>query len=311
MREYKYLPEGQRITNLQNNIYTGSLKGLEGAMSQGIIAEAVALRCNNDMSLEFDLGGVRGIMPKSECALPESDEGVKDIAVITRVGKPVCFKVTAITEDNGKPLAILSRRSAQNECLENYLYDLIPGDIIPCKVTHLEHFGAFVDVGCGVVSLLPIDFISVSRISHPSDRFEVGMMLYSVIKSIEPEKGRIYVSHKELLGSWEENASRFSVGQTVAGIVRSIEEYGIFVELAPNLAGLAEYKKGVAVGKCASVYIKSIFPERMKVKLVIVDICDNNIGRSLEYFTDTQASLHINSWRYSPLCCERVIETVF
>lgn len=309
--ENRYLPEGRRIASGENYEGLSSYKALEHSMNSGKILEAVALRCNNDMSLEFDLGGIRGYMPKNECALAQEGYGVKDIAVITRVGKPVCFKIISIVEERGRPKAILSRRLAQLECLENYLYDLMPGDIIPSKVTHLEHFGAFVDVGCGIVSLLPIDFISVSRISHPADRFEVGDDLYTVVKDVDYNGGRIYVSHKELLGSWEENASRFCVGQTVAGIVRSIEEYGIFVELAPNLAGLAEYKKGIAVGKCASVYIKSIFPERMKIKLVIVDVCDNRIDKGVKYFANTENKTRLAGWRYSPACCERVIETVF
>ena len=55
------------------------------------------------------------------------------------------------------------------------------------------------------------------------------------------------------------------------GVVRSIEPYGIFVELAPNLAGLAESRPGVRVGDACSVYIKSILPERRKVKLVLID----------------------------------------
>ena len=57
----------------------------------------------------------------------------------------------------------------------------------------------------------------------------------------------------------------------VVGVVRSLESYGIFVELAPNLAGLAEWKEGVLPGEAASVYIKSILPEKRKVKLVLVD----------------------------------------
>jgi len=51
----------------------------------------------------------------------------------------------------------------------------------------------------------------------------------------------------------------------VAGIVRSVESYGIFVELTPNLAGLAELKENVHAGQQASVFIKSILPNRMKV----------------------------------------------
>ena len=72
---------------------------------------------------------------------------------------------------------------------------------------------------------------------------------------------RVSLSHKELLGTWEENAALFSSGETVSGIVRSVEHYGVFVELAPNLAGLAEPKDGVKVGQQASVYIKNLIPD--------------------------------------------------
>mgnify|MGYP002230072907 FL=1 len=42
---------------------------------------------------------------------------------------------------------------------------------------------------------------------------------------------------RELLGTWSENAACFAAGETVVGIVRSVEEYGVFIEIAPNLAG--------------------------------------------------------------------------
>ena len=53
--------------------------------------------------------------------------------------------------------------------------------------------------------------------------------------------------------------------------MRSEEHYGAFVELTPNLAGLAESRDGVEAGQQASVYIKSIIPEKMKIKLILVD----------------------------------------
>ena len=71
------------------------------------------------------------------------------------------------------------------------------------------------------------------------------------------------------MGTWEENAEMFHSGETVNGVVRSIEPYGIFIELSPNLAGLAEPKPDVYVGQIASVYIKSINPDKMKIKLIL------------------------------------------
>jgi small subunit ribosomal protein S1 len=298
----------------QNNEYFSSFSALERAMAQGKILEAPAVLCDGDLSLIVDLGIMQGVIPRGQAALSPAGEPIKDIAIISRVGKPVCFQITGFEEDHrGKVRAILSRRAAQAACLHDYLLTLQSGDIIPARVTHLEHFGAFVDVGCGLASLFSIDSISVSRISHPRDRFYVGMPVRAVVKSVDAAEHRIYVSHKELLGTWEENAAKFRVGQTVVGIVRSVEEYGIFIELAPNLAGLAEYRDDVEVGQAAAVYIKNIIPERMKIKLVIIDTCKTAAPHTVErmnYFIPPEVE-HIDYWRYSPDANHRIIESVF
>ncbi len=306
-----YKPEGSLLALPVNREYLASEQGLERAMNDDVILEAMAVRCDSDFRLSVDLGCMRGYMNREDVQLTQPGESVRDIAVITRVGKAVCFKVMGFFTEGGRRVAKLSRREAQRECFEAFLGCLVEGDILEAKVTHLENFGAFVDIGCGIVSLLSIDCISVSRISHPSDRFHVGDRIRVIMKDFDRETGRIYVTHKELLGTWEQNVSLFSVGQTVAGIVRSIEEYGIFVELTPNLAGLAEYRSDIAVGQVAAVYIKNIIPDRMKLKLVLIDSYrgEGVPQRRVEgYTTDTT---HIDAWRYSPDSCGRIIETVF
>ena len=308
----KYLPEGGLIGTWENREYLSSLKGLEKAKEEGKILEGVVVLCDSQsLTLHVDLNGIDGVIYREECVYGES---IKDIAIITRVGKPVCFKVMQIIYDkDGKPQAILSRKEAQRECMSNYLMDLIPGDIIPAKTTHFEPFGAFLDVGCGINALMTIDSISVSRITNPKDRFYLREELFVVVKSIDYNEERICVSTKELFGTWEENVGGYEVGQTVSGIIRSIENYGVFVELAPNLAGLAELFDGATVGQSCAVYIKSIIPEKMKIKLVIIDTYDKEIKKKAKdsYFVNTDKVTHIDYWKYSPESSKRVVETVF
>ena len=319
----QFLPEGCRISLPQNRDALASLSAIEKAAECGTILEANAVLCDREMNLHVELGCMHGIIPKSEAVFLRDTEPVKDIAIISRVGKPVCFTVEQITYTrSGAPLALLSRKNAQKRCMLQSLGHLIPGDIIPVRVTHLERFGAFADVGCGICALLPLDGISVSRISHPSDRLQPGMMLHCVVRSIDPESGRITLSLRELLGTWEQNAAMFSAGQTAAGIIRSVEKYGIFVELAPNLAGLAELRPDAdadtvarlqaCIGRYTGVYIKSIQPERMKIKLVLIDAYRGEPARTdLKYFIDTEHVDHISRWRYSPASAAKVIESVF
>ena len=308
-----YKPEGALLSTYQNHEFISSKEGLEKALECGKILEAPAVLADHTFNLHIELGnGIRAIIPRSEVQYTAPGEAVKDIAILTRVGKPVCFKVQGCKRSGaGESIAILSRRAAQEECIREYISGLIPGDIIPTKITHLENFETFVEIGCGIPSLLSIDSISVSRIAHPSARLVTGDMIYTVVKSID-SNGRIYVSERELLGSWEENAALFGEGQTVRGIIRSVESYGIFVELRPNLAGLAEYRSDVRAGQTAAVFIKSIIPEKMKIKLIIIDAQDApHTVPALEYFIDTDSVTHIDKWVYSPRGCQKQIESVF
>ena len=307
MTDFK--PEGWRMHSDENRRACRSLLALQEAAEQGRILEARADLCTAEHDMIVDLGFCKGLIPRAEGAIGMDDGSTRDIALISRVNKPVCFLVERISRDSaGEPLPILSRRKAQLKCKEEYLSQLLPGDVVDARVTHMENFGCFVDIGCGIPSLIPIDSISVSRIFHPSDRFRCGQDIKAVVRSID-EYGRITLTHRELLGTWEENSALFSVGETVSGIVRSVEPYGIFVELTPNLAGLAEPREGVHPGQLASVYIKSLLPEKMKVKLIIVDAFDApHEPETLRYF---QLGGHMDRWLYSPSCSSRTIVSEF
>ncbi len=305
----KYYPEGIIFESKHNKKCMESINNLRECFFAEKILEGKVTMCDREHNLHVDLGVIQGIIPREECAIGISDGSVRDIAIISRVNKPVCFKIIDFMDDEqGVRTAILSRRVVQEECLENYINTLVPGDIINARVTHNESFGSFCDIGCGISALLPIDSISVSRIPHPSVRFSVNTVIKAVVKSIDAQ-GRITLSLKELLGTWEENAEKFKAGQTVGGIVRSIEKYGVFIELSPNLAGLAEYTSDVQEGDCASVYIKSINPEKMKIKLAIVDsFPSNNNVSPVHYFIDEN---HIDNWKYSPRISTKIIESKF
>ena len=99
-----------------------------------------------------------------------------------------------------------------------------------------------------------------------------GKKINVVIKSIENENNKILLSYKELLGNWEENIQEYQEKMIVKGIVKEPDKYknGIFIELKPNLVGLAEYKEGLKYGQKVNVYIKKIIKERKKIKLVII-----------------------------------------
>ena len=238
---------------------------LRAAMASGEILQATALAFDTRRQLRFELGGVKAVMPFAQCADGAETGTVRDIAVLTRVGRPTCFVIEGLdTDEDGAPCYRLSRAKAQQLCKAEYLDTLSPGDILPCTVTHIEPFGAFCDVGCGISALLPIDCMSVSRISSPADRVSVGQQILCAIKNRDAQ-------------------GRF--------------------------AGLAESCTGLAPGQAVSVYIKNILPEKMKIKLVIVNHALSQSHRfELRYFV-TEG--HLDRWVYSTPECPKRIETDF
>ena len=305
-----YLPEGRLLHTPENQAAWETLSSLRQAMEQETVLEGRAVLCTPGHDLLVNLGPFTGTIPREEAALGIREGTAREIAILSRVGKPVCFQITALEESEGVLRPRLSRRRAQQAALDAMLAGLHPGCILPAVVTHLESFGAFVDIGCGVPSLIGIENISVSRIPHPDQRFRVGQAIFAVVQELDPKLGRVYLTHRELLGTWAENAARFQAGMTVPGIVRGLKEYGAFVELTPNLSGLAERKNGLREGDRVSVYIKAILPERMKIKLLAIDTLPPlNVPAPLEYFL-TQGQ--IEKWKYAPEGCVKVgAETIF
>ena len=146
------------------------------------------------------------------------------------------------------------------------------GDITSGIVKNIKPYGAFIKLENGSTGLLHIEDISVARIKSPEERLKIGQKINIMVKSINRENQKIDLSYKEMLGTWEENVKTIRTGQIIKGKVRETEKYknGIFIELKPNLVGMAEYQTGLRYGQDVEVYVKKIIPEKRKIKLKIV-----------------------------------------
>ena len=306
----RYLPEGRRLSAPDNLAACASKGGLLAARDRGAILEGRVLLCDANHDLIVRLGPYTGRIPRDQAALGISEGTTREIAILSRVGKPVCFTVESVEGEEPDLRIVLSRRRAQLQAQEALMERLRPGMVIPATVTHLEPFGAFVDIGCGLVSMIGIERISVSRIPHPGCCFTVGQEILTAVLDTEPELGRVKLTHRELLGTWQENATRLSPGMTVSGYVRGIKDYGAFIELFPNLSGLAEPRAALQEGDRVSVYLKAVLPERMKIKLLVIDrLPAEPAPPPLTYYI-TGGTL--TRWRYAPECCAKSgMETVF
>lgn len=287
-----------------------TLSSLKTAAESGEILEAVAQRCTPDHTIHFSLNGIQATMPRAEAIAPWISGANRDISVLSRVGKSTCFTVSRVgADEKGAPVALLSRRNAQETAYAYFSDHLQPGTVLSCQVTRLESFGVFLDIGCGIIAMLPIDRISISRISHPKDRFREGQKILAAVWNFDREQHRITMTHRELLGTWMENASRFQPGETVQGVVRTVKPYGCFIELTPNLSGLVDFRDDLAPGDNVSVFIKSIHPENTKIKLQIIEKLPPLPAPEPFQYQITDGTL--SHWVYTPASCNKTVETDF
>ena len=263
----KFIPEGWEEE--QKNY---SIDDIKNAYAKGEIMQGCVDSCDDNFNLQIKLGeNIIGIIPRNEIEINNSDEfGMTKPSICkNKVNKFIHFKVKEIYSENK---ILLSRKDAEKDTFEYIKNNLQEGCVIDGIVRNIRKFGVFVDIGSGVTGLLHIEDISVSRIKTPEERFNVGQKIKVMIKSIDSENNRIVLSHKELLGDWDENIQDYQEKTVVEGIVKESDYYknGLFIELKPNLVGLAEYKDGFKYGQKVKVYIKKIIKDKKKIKLRIV-----------------------------------------
>lgn len=263
MNTFRFVPEGwnEEIEKL-------SLQKIQEYQEENKIVQGIVQSCDEQYNLHIQLGNeIEGIIPRNE--VEDIQEGLPDERLCTgKVHKYVQFKIENIENDN---TVVLSRKSVQQEASQYIKNIMQVGEQVTGIVKNIRPYGAFIEIGGGVVGLAHIEDLSVARIKTPYERLRIGQKVKVVVKSIDRYTGKVNLSYKETLGTWEENAEKFSTGMKVEGIIRETEKNknGIFIELTPNLVGMAEYSEGYEYGQKVNVYIKKIDKEKKKVKLLI------------------------------------------
>lgn len=263
---------------------------------------ATVLKYHEEDGITLDLGNdIIGYMSPS---VFEDTEEVSNGTIISFIGRNIMAYIDDIVGEK----VLLNRARLQREYKEEFLSILESGTIIDTKVLSIAPFGVFVDLGYGVLGLLPIGDVSIARFPNIFEVFSKGDDIKVVYKGLYPT-GYV-VTHKELLGTWEENLSEFKMGGYCHGIIRDLKPYGAFIEITPNLTGLAEVPEymNLDIGDTVCVKLKNINPEKLKVKLSIVSKSNSQYKLKFKYKI-TQGI--IKNWNYTPLGSMKCIKTEF
>lgn len=248
-----------------------------GIPVEGVVAEAIK------GGVEVNVSGLRAFCPVSQLDL----RYVEDPAAF--VGRRLTFRVTRFepTGRGGRPNVVLSRRSLLEEEEElrrkEALEKLEVGAVVRGTVTSVTSYGAFVDLG-GIEGLLHVSEMAHERVEDPHELAIEGQVVEVKILSIEEKEGqrRISLSRKVLESDpWEEVASRFPEGSTLAGRVTRLEPYGAFVRLAPGLEGLVHVSEMATGRRIAHPREVVELGQDVEVKVLSVDAVKRRISLSL------------------------------
>lgn len=228
--------------------------------------------------------GTRGFLPASLI----SNRYVSDLKPY--IGKTMKLKITEI--DPNKNRLILSHKDLieeeREEAFDKVASQLVVGDVIEGKVSRLTNFGAFIDVG-GVDGLVHISEISYKHVDKPSDVLKAGQDVKIKVIGIDDDRHRISLSIKQTEPSpFEQATADLNEGDVFEGEVKSLTNFGAFVEVADGIQGLVHVSEisNKHVDKPSDVLKVD---QTVKVKVLNIDPSDRRISLSIKA-ADSNAS---------------------
>ena len=141
MEYQKFIPEGWKVT--EDNL---SINDLKTAMQNGQVLQGVVSRCDTNYNLHIDFGNnIKGIIPKNEIDLTQN---LKESILKNKENSVVQFKVKEIIDNSN---IILSRKAVKQDALFWMKEELQVGNVVCGIVKNIRPFGAFVEIGGGIV----------------------------------------------------------------------------------------------------------------------------------------------------------------
>ena len=270
---------------------------LEKRMSEELILDGSVSELK-DYGAFVDLGGLDGFLHVSEMSYSR----VNKAGDYLTKGDKVRVKVLKIETVDGKRRISLSMKAVQDDPWSTIAEDYKEGESYSGRVTKLESFGAFVELGAGVEGLIHISEMSwEKRIHHPSDILSVGDKVNVRLAKIDLNSKRLSLSLKHVEDDpWVKTKDLIVVGATLAAKVISLKGFGAIVELSEGITGLIpmgtlksafgeSYRKEASPPKEISVVVKHIDEDEKKILLTLPNVEeDDEEDKSYQEYLEKQ-----------------------
>ena len=209
----------------------------KGEIIKALITDA------NKGGLMVKVGRMSGFLPVSQLMpehyprVPGGDKNRILEKLKSYVGRE--FEVKVIDADEAEEKLIVSEKAGWEEKQKDVIASYKVGDLVEGKVTAVTDFGVFVEFGQdNLEGLVHISELAWQRIDNPADVVKVGDKIKAEIINVEGSK--IFLSMKKLKEDpWKNVADKYKINQVVKGKVLKVNPFGLFVELDPDIHGLA------------------------------------------------------------------------
>ncbi len=203
-------------------------------LEEGVILEGTVKNIT-DYGAFVDLGGIDGLLHITDMAwgrLQHPSEAVK-------VGEKV--KVVVLKYDPQRERVSLGMKQIITDPWTHASESFPIGARLHGKVVSVTDYGAFVELEKGIEGLIHVSEMTWSkRAVHPSKVVNVGDMVEVQVLGVDEANRRISLGLKQTEPNpWQALAQRHPIGSTISGKVKSITDFGVFVEIEPGIDGLA------------------------------------------------------------------------
>jgi small subunit ribosomal protein S1 len=182
----------------------------------------------------IDMGGIDGLLHITDMAWGR----VSHPSEVVQIGQEIDVKILSIDKENGKISLGLKQRSADPWTAIDIKYPA--GSRHKGKVVNLTDYGAFVKLEEGVEGLVHVSEMSwLKRVKHPSAVVTVGQEVEVVVLNLDLQNKKISLGMKQTEADpWTTLEERLPIGSKIKGQVKSLTDYGAFVELEDGIEGL-------------------------------------------------------------------------
>ncbi len=247
-----------------------TLAGLEESkVVEGIVKNIT------DYGVFVDLGGIDGLLHITDMSWGR----VGHPSEMFQIGDKINVMVLSFDRENERVSLGLKQmvEDPWNKAAENYPV----GTQVAGRVVSLTDYGAFVEIEEGVEGLIHVSEMSwTKKIRHPSKVLSVGDEVEAVVLSINPENKRISLGMKQLEPNpWDVIAQKYPVGTTIAGKIKNITDFGVFIGIDEGIDGLVHISD-ISWTKRVK-HPSEIFKKNQEVEAIVLNIDKDNERFSL------------------------------